>query len=879
MKKRTKYRYWLNSLAFFGCGVSVGAFFTLFLMGTQSDVSPLFVKNINIQLPSSTHQQKIEPLNLPTNISKTEIASWGSEFQSKVLDFYARDGEEHDNKIRYQLPSLSFAWTGGKELVSDFARLHGARNFVAYFDQYWRFWSNPNWPAGQVDQVDVLCEWNSDKQTISDINFSDQFVFASARFEGKIANFGFAGQTMKDINESFQKRVLSIYKPRTLVYLTSQADAERVDYYEEFVNNLTALIKKQVGEKAEKDNFFILQLHWKTNDSAFNEKLSVLNFVALATVKQLTDQNRNFASKIKVVDHFEGDFVPSDWLSGNYLSEDKVSLSLQGEFAIGKQLAQVLKATGAEPLPVEVTEPSLEAIPINEETQFDVKNYYSFGHYHDTNVINDRIDFDDPNYNLETDFFNNAKANLVTTSNPFTVTWKTKTKELEIESTEVNPNGLQYQLSFASDFNARDIKKRPTSYLRWNGTITNKQIDISLYWKYIHKALDIKENEPLNYLLQITRTDGQGSYQVINGWINKEKDNTPTIFDFLKDKTQANWLFIGDSMTHGVGTDGYSSAPQLLEQSLKNDFGRYRDVVINSAINGSNTSLELYMQNHRFKQYNNIDVYVLNLGTNDINQLAQGVYTVEQYKHNLTQILDLLHTQSPQAHVVLANIAPSSLLRSSEKNWKTFNDFLEGIPKDSNYSSFVHLLDQKSLFLQLAKVSGIDINENKLFNTDFLKKSFYFADKFSHLSVNGNVEYMRNILTTVGFDWQNSAFASLGYLSFGYLKKPATVVELPEVTVDDQTGVLDIKQSVPPKLKVNKQGFEPVFITFTNTNNNEQVTVVLNNWSQWETHKTDFAPWLKCKHWNIDVKQIRRVKTTFRDQENANFFELIESKQ
>ncbi len=76
-------------------------------------------------------------------------------------------------------------------------------------------------------------------------------------------------------------------------------------------------------------------------------------------------------------------------------------------------------------------------------------------------------------------------------------------------------------------------------------------------------------------------------------------------------------------------------------------------------------------------------------------------------------------------------------------------------------------------------MSGIDINENKLFNTDFLKKSFYFADKFSHLSVNGNVEYMRNILTTVGFDWQNSAFASLGYLSFGYLKKPATVVELP----------------------------------------------------------------------------------------------------
>ncbi len=97
--------------------------------------------------------------------------------------------------------------------------------------------------------------------------------------------------------------------------------------------------------------------------------------------------------------------------------------------------------------------------------------------------------------------------------------------------------------------------------------------------------------------------------------------------------------------------------------------------------------------------------------------------------------------------------------------------------------------------------------------------------------------------------------------------------------MDDQTGVLDIKQSVPPKLKVNKQAFEPVFITFTNTNNNEQVTVVLNNWSQWETHKTDFAPWLKCKHWNIDVKQIRRVKTTFRDQENANFFELIESKQ
>lgn len=78
------------------------------------------------------------------------------------------------------------------------------------------------------------------------------------------------------------------------------------------------------------------------------------------------------------------------------------------------------------------------------------------------------------------------------------------------------------------------------------------------------------------------------------------------------------WLFVGDSITHGVYTNGYTGVPDVFERYIHEDLSRPDDVIINGAI--SNGDFNSYNNNkeQRYTRWKDqADVIICMLGTND----------------------------------------------------------------------------------------------------------------------------------------------------------------------------------------------------------------------------------------------------------------------
>jgi acyl-CoA thioesterase I len=89
------------------------------------------------------------------------------------------------------------------------------------------------------------------------------------------------------------------------------------------------------------------------------------------------------------------------------------------------------------------------------------------------------------------------------------------------------------------------------------------------------------------------------------------------IRSILENKTPANWVFTGDSITAGVEhTHGYRSYPEIFAEWIRHGIGRSLDHIINSGISGHTSQDIIFYFDWRIKQFNP-SVVSLMIGTND----------------------------------------------------------------------------------------------------------------------------------------------------------------------------------------------------------------------------------------------------------------------
>lgn len=116
--------------------------------------------------------------------------------------------------------------------------------------------------------------------------------------------------------------------------------------------------------------------------------------------------------------------------------------------------------------------------------------------------------------------------------------------------------------------------------------------------------------------VSIKITDGSSSTL-----ISETSDSEYDFSDLLKSEKALTYLFMGDSITHGVVTNGYDNVPQLFAKYL-DELGRKDDVVINTGVSNATIITTLDQIETRLKRYQP-DVAVIMLGTNDCAKMVK----------------------------------------------------------------------------------------------------------------------------------------------------------------------------------------------------------------------------------------------------------------
>ncbi|MFD5213977.1 SGNH/GDSL hydrolase family protein [Microbacterium sp. NPDC058345] len=120
----------------------------------------------------------------------------------------------------------------------------------------------------------------------------------------------------------------------------------------------------------------------------------------------------------------------------------------------------------------------------------------------------------------------------------------------------------------------------------------------------------------------------------------------PRLRALLDSGTPLNWVFTGDSITHGlVHTQGGRSYVEHLHELIRGDLGRVQDIVINTAISGWRAALLLEDFDRRVTAWRP-HVVTLMIGTNDCSEA--GVFPVieaAEFAASVTELVSRVRAQ------------------------------------------------------------------------------------------------------------------------------------------------------------------------------------------------------------------------------------------
>lgn len=126
------------------------------------------------------------------------------------------------------------------------------------------------------------------------------------------------------------------------------------------------------------------------------------------------------------------------------------------------------------------------------------------------------------------------------------------------------------------------------------------------------------------------------SYSSI-GFSQELTDDKTKIQSIFANKNSTTWVFTGNSITQGAKhTHGMRSYPEIFEERIRWEMGRFADVVINTAISGNTTKNILDGFKQRVIRFQP-DVVVLMIGTNDA--AVRNNISIDQFEKNLTVLI------------------------------------------------------------------------------------------------------------------------------------------------------------------------------------------------------------------------------------------------
>ena len=257
--------------------------------------------------------------------------------------------------------------------------------------------------------------------------------------------------------------------------------------------------------------------------------------------------------------------------------------------------------------------------------------------------------------------------------------------------------------------------------------------------------------------------------------ISETSDSEYDFSDLLKSKKSLTYLFMGDSITHGVVTNGYDNVPQLFAKYL-DELGRKDDVVINTGVSNATIATTLDQIETRLKRYQP-DVAVIMLGTNDCakngeNNVAatgstsNGAISVTEFKNRYKTLIREIHKNNANTRIVLR--VPCAMINYGQRQ-ETFEAFFASIPEVAKE------MKTEIPGLEIAVVNHLEnwnnyhdtVRNDNLSNPNYADADNLNCGWFSpdglHPNGRGNIAMFQQIIKELNLYQANSELANFSY--------------------------------------------------------------------------------------------------------------------
>ena len=257
--------------------------------------------------------------------------------------------------------------------------------------------------------------------------------------------------------------------------------------------------------------------------------------------------------------------------------------------------------------------------------------------------------------------------------------------------------------------------------------------------------------------------------------ISETSDSEYDFSDLLKSKKSLTYLFMGDSITHGVVTNGYDNVPQLFAKYL-DELGRKDDVVINTGVSNATIATTLDQIETRLKR-SQPDVAVIMLGTNDCakngeNNVAatgstsNGAISVTEFKNRYKTLIREIHKNNANTRIVLR--VPCAMINYGQRQ-ETFEAFFASIPEVAKE------MKTEIPGLEIAVVNHLEnwnnyhdtVRNDNLSNPNYADADSLNCGWFSpdglHPNGRGNIAMFQQIIKELNLYQANSELANFSY--------------------------------------------------------------------------------------------------------------------
>ena len=180
--------------------------------------------------------------------------------------------------------------------------------------------------------------------------------------------------------------------------------------------------------------------------------------------------------------------------------------------------------------------------------------------------------------------------------------------------------------------------------------------------KYILNVYDVTRVNVKEWYQPVAVTVAEDEIGVPVEYEDEDRLVNEEIKDIFTGEEAATWLFMGDSITHGILTNGYDNVPQMFAKYL-DEVGRTEDIVLNTGVTNATIATTMHQIDPRLKRYKP-DVVMVMLGTNDTYDNGENVVAEDgtgqrkqidaaEYKKRYKNLVEEIYQTNPDASIVL----------------------------------------------------------------------------------------------------------------------------------------------------------------------------------------------------------------------------------